>query len=87
MDKRINMQCCDRYKYFGSPNQIQDQITLVLLVLTDTKIQYHYGKMTNFVSPNQIQIQIGLVVLVWPDTCDDMSQPCPQSQSITLVLT
>ena len=52
---------------------------LVLLVLTDTKIRYHYGKMANFVSPNQIQIQIGLVLLVRPDTCDDTSQPCIQT--------
>ena len=32
------IQGCDRYKDFGSPNQIQNQIGLVLLVLTDTKI-------------------------------------------------
>ena len=69
------MQGCDRYKAFVSPNQIQNQIRLVLLVLIDTKIQYHYGKMANFVSPNQIQIQIGLVHLVGPDTCGDTSQP------------
>ena len=29
----------DTYKYFGSPNQIQNQIRLVLLVLTDSKIR------------------------------------------------
>ena len=46
---------------------------MVLLVLTDTKIRYHYGKMANFVYPNQIQIQIGLVPLVQPDTLDDTS--------------
>ena len=69
-------QGCDRYKYFGSPNQIQIQIRLVLLVLTDTKIHYHYGKMAKFVSRNQIQIQIGLVLLVQPDTRDDTLQPC-----------
>ena len=69
-------QGCDRYKYFGSPNQIQNQIRLVLLVLTNTKIRYHYGKMSNFVSPNQLQIQIELVLLVQPDTRDDTSQPC-----------
>ena len=34
-------QVCDRCKYFGSPNQIQIQIRLVLLVLSDTKIHYH----------------------------------------------
>ena len=34
-------QGCYRYKYFGSPNQIQNQVRLVLLVLTDTKIWYH----------------------------------------------
>ena len=34
-------QGCDRYKYFGSPNQIQNQIRLVLMVLPDTKICYH----------------------------------------------
>ena len=34
-------QGCDRDKYFGSPNQIQNQIRLVLLVLPDTKIGYH----------------------------------------------
>ena len=67
-------QGCDRY--FGSPNQIQIQIRLVLLILTHTKIKYHYGKMGNFVSPNQIQIQIGLVLLVRPDTRDNTSQPC-----------
>ena len=39
-----SMQGCDRYKYFGSQNQIQNQIRLVLLVLTDSKILYHYGK-------------------------------------------
>ena len=60
---------------FVSPNQIQIQIGFVLLVLTDTKIRYHYGKMANGVSPNQIQIQIRLVLLVRPDTHDDMSQP------------
>ena len=68
-------QGCDRYKYFASLNPIQNQIRLVLFVLTDTKIQYHYRKMVNFVSPNQIQIQIGLVLLVRPDTRDTMSQP------------
>ena len=47
-------QGCDRCKYFGSPNKIQNQIRLVLLVLTYTKIRYHYGKMANFVSPNQL---------------------------------
>jgi len=70
-----NRQGCDRYKDFGSPNPIQNQIWLVLLILTDTKIRYHYGKMANSVSPNQIQIQIRLVLLVRPDTCDDTSQP------------
>ena len=75
-DSFHSVQGCDRYKYFGSLNQIQNQMRLVLLVLTDTKIQYHYGKMANFVSPNQIQIQIGLVLLVRPDTRDDTSQPC-----------
>ena len=45
------------------------------MVLTDTKIRYHYEKMANFVSPNQIQIQIGLVLLVRPDTRDETSQP------------
>ena len=35
------VQGCDRYKYFGSTNQIQNQTRLVPLVLTDTKIQYH----------------------------------------------
>ena len=55
--------------------RIQNQIRLVLLFLTDTKIRYHYGKMVNFVSPNQIQIQIGLVLFVRPDTRDDTSQP------------
>ena len=55
--------------------QIQNQIRLVLLVLTDTKIQYHYGKMANFVSPNQMQIQIGFDLLVQPNTRDDTSQP------------
>ena len=69
-------QGCDRYKYFGSPNKIQNQIRLVLLVLTDTKIQYHYGKMANFVFPNQIQDQIGFVLLVRSDTRDNMSQTC-----------
>ena len=59
-----NRQGWDRYKYFGSLNHIENQIRLVLLVLSDTKIRYHYGKMANFVSPNQIQIQIGLVLLV-----------------------
>ena len=88
LDKLVNLttgtnwnftrpQGCDRYKYLGSPNQIQNQIRLVLLVLTDTKIRYHYGKMANFVSPNQVQLQIGLVILVRPDTCDDTSQPYP----------
>ena len=66
-------QGCDRNKYFGSPNQMQNQIRLVLLVLTDTKIWYHLGEKANFVYPNQIQIQIGLVLLVRPR--DDMSQP------------
>ena len=75
-----NRQGCDRYKYFGSLNPIQNQIRLVLLVLTDTKIRYHYGQMTNFVSPNQMQIQIGLVLLVRPDTRDDTSQPRQQVQ-------
>ena len=73
-------QGCDRYKDFRSPNQIKNQIRLVLLVLTDTKIRYQNGKMANFVStkvsPNQIQIQIGLVILERPDTRDDTSQPC-----------
>ena len=36
---------------FLPPNQIQIQIGLVLLVLTDTKIRYHYGKMANFCIP------------------------------------
>ena len=71
-----NRQGCDRYKYFGSPNQIQNHIRLDLLVLTDTKIRYHYRKVAKFVSPNQIQIQIGLVLLVRTNTCDDKSQPC-----------
>ena len=75
-------QGCDRYNYFGSPNQIQNPIRLVLLVLTDTKIRYHYGKMANFVSPNQIQIQIWLVLMVRPDAYDDTSRfssvCCPQ---------
>ena len=35
------LQGCDRYKYLGSPNQIQNQIRLILLVQTDTKIPYH----------------------------------------------
>ena len=61
-------QGCDRYKCFGSPNQIQNQIRLVFLVLTDTKIQYYHGKMANFVSPNQMQNQIRLVLLVLTDT-------------------
>ena len=65
--KKDGPQGCNRYKYLGSPNQIQDQIRLVLLVLNDTKIRYHYGKMANYVSPNQIQIRIGLVFLVRPD--------------------
>ena len=39
--RTTNIQGCDRYKYFGSPNQIQNQIRLVLLILTDTKIRYH----------------------------------------------
>ena len=69
-------QGCDRCKYFGSPNKIQNQNRLVLLLLTDSKIRYHFMKMANFVSPSQIQIQIGLVLLVRPDTCDDTSQPC-----------
>ena len=69
-------QGCDRYKYFGSPNLIKNQIRLVLLVLTDTNIRYHWGEMAKFVSPNQIQIQIGLVLLVRPNTPDDTSQPC-----------
>ena len=60
------LQGCDRYKYYGSPNQIQNQIRLDLLVVIDTKIQYHYGKKANFVSQNQIQIQIGLVLFVGP---------------------
>ena len=60
----MKAQGCDRYKYFGSLNQIKNQIRLVLLVLTDTKIQYHYEKTANCVSPNQIQIQIRLVLLV-----------------------
>ena len=68
-------QGCDRYKDFVSPNQIQNQIRLVLLVLTDTKIQYQKGEMANFVSPNQIQIQIGLVLLVRAYTHDGTSQP------------
>ena len=68
-------QGCDRFKYFGSQNQIQNQIRLVLVVLTNTKIKYHSGKMLNFVSPNQIQIQIGLVPLVRTDTHEDTSQP------------
>ena len=72
--KTIN-QGCDRCKDFGSLNQMQNQIRLVLLVLTDTKIPYHYGKMANFVFLNQIQNQIRLVLLVQPDTSDDMSQP------------
>ena len=71
------MEGCDRYKDFVSPNKIQNQIRLVLLVLADTKIGYHNWKMENFVSPNQIKIQIRLVLLVRPDTCDDTSQPCP----------
>ena len=50
------MQGCDRYKYFRSLNQIQNQIKLVLLVLTDTKIRYHYGKMANCVSPNRSKL-------------------------------
>ena len=68
---------------FVSLNQLQIQIRLVLLVLTDTKIRYHYGKMANFESPNQMQIQILLVLLVRPDTCDDTSQPCPFLINIT----
>ena len=32
-------QGCDQYKYFGYPNQMQNQIRLVLLVLTDKKIR------------------------------------------------
>ena len=71
----FTQQGCDRYKYVGSLNQIQNQIRLVLKVLTDTNIQYHCGKMANFVSRNQIQIQIGLVLLVRHDASDDMSQP------------
>ena len=40
-----HIQGCDLYKYFGSSNQIQNQIRLVILVLTDTKIWYHnFGK-------------------------------------------
>ena len=76
----LHRQGGDRYKYFGSPNQIQNQfrlVLLVLLVLTVTKIRYHYGKMANCVSLNQIQIQIGLVLLVRPITRDDTSQPWP----------
>ena len=34
-------QSCDLYKDFVSPNQLQNQIRLVLLVLADTKIRYH----------------------------------------------
>ena len=56
------------------------------MVLTDTKIQYHYGKMENFVSPNQIQIQIGLVLMVRPDTRDNTSQPCDSRKKIVHIL-
>ena len=35
--KITTVQGCDRYKYFGSPNQIQNQIRLVLLVLVRYK--------------------------------------------------
>ena len=34
--EQMNHQGCNRYKYFGSPNQIQNQIGLVLLVWPDT---------------------------------------------------
>ena len=76
LDPSVLAQGYDQIKYYGSPNLIQNQIRLVLLVLTDTMIQYHYGKISNFVFPNQIQIQIGLVLLVRTDTRDDRSQPC-----------
>ena len=67
---------------FVSPNQIQNHIRLVLLVLTNTRIRYHQGTLANFVSPSQIQIQIVLVLLVRADTRDDTSQPFLPATSV-----
>ena len=38
---QCRIQGWDRYKYFGSLNQIENQKRLVLLFLTDTKIRHH----------------------------------------------
>ena len=70
----ISYQGYYRYKYFGYPNQIQDQIRLVLFVLTDTKIRYHYGKMANFVS--HVTICRNLIVIVIVDHTTASVQPC-----------